>query len=95
MGYAGAMSATVNIEIDKRTAEVLQTRAAELGVTVPQLIAELAALDGAPREPEADEVADLDRRYARATEGARVPHERVVRWLRTWGTPGFRPWPGQ
>ena len=81
--------------MDKQTADVLQTRAAELGITVPQLIAELAALDSDPREAEAEEIADLDRRLAKATQGARVPHERVVRWLRTWGTPRFRPWPGQ
>jgi hypothetical protein len=24
-----------------------------------------------------------------------VPHDRVVQWLRTWGTPGFRPWQDQ
>ena len=88
------MSANVSIEVDKHTADVLQTRAAELGVTVSQLIAELAALDGGSREAEADEVAELDRRSASAAEGPRVPHDRVVRWLRTWGTPGFRPWPG-
>ncbi len=35
------MSTNVTIEVDKRTAEVLETRAAELGLTVPQLIAEL------------------------------------------------------
>ena len=52
---------------------------------------ELAALDSAPREADADEVAELDRRSARATEGSRVPHDRVVQWLRTWGTPEFRP----
>jgi predicted transcriptional regulator len=95
IGYSGAMSAKVSIEVDKHTADVLQTRAAELGVTVSQLIAELAALDGASREAEIDEVAELDRRSASAAEGARVPHDRVVQWLRTWGTPGFRPWPGQ
>ncbi len=89
------MNAKVSIEVDRHTADVLETRAAELGVTVPQLIAELAALDGAPREAEADEIAELDRRSARAAEGSRVPHERVVQWLRTWGTPGFRPWSGQ
>ena len=89
------MSTNVSIEVDKQTADVLQTRAAELGVTVPQLIAELAALDSAPREPDAEEIAELDRRFARATQGARVPHERVVQWLRTWGTPRFRPLPGQ
>lgn len=89
------MSTNVSIEVDKRTAEVLESRAAELGLTVPQLIAELAALDGAPREADPEEIAELDRRYANATEGSRVPHDRVVRWLRTWGTPRFRQWPGQ
>ena len=89
------MSASVSIEVDQHTADVLQTRAAELGVTVPQLIAELAALDGAPREADADEIAELDRRSATAAEGSRVPHDRVVQWLRTWGTPRFRPWPDQ
>ena len=92
--YSGAMNATVSIEVDKHTADVLQTRAAELGVTVSQLIAELAALDGTPRGAEADEVAELDRRSARAAEGSRVSHDRAVKWLRTWGTSGFRPWPG-
>jgi len=95
IGYSGAMSINVNIEVDKHTADVLQMRAAELGVTVPQLIAELATLDSAPREADADEIAELDRRYASATVGSRVPHERVVQWLRTWGTPRFRQWPGQ
>ena len=89
------MSTNVSIEVDKHTADVLQIRAAELGVTVPQLIAELATLDSAPREAEADEFAELDRRYARATEGSRVPHRRVVQWLRTWGAPGFKQWSGQ
>lgn len=89
------MNANVSIEVDQHTADVLQARAAELGVTVSQLIAELAALDGAPREADADEVAELDRRSARAPEGSRVPHDRVVQWLRTCGTPEFRRWPGQ
>ena len=89
------MNAKVSIEVDRHTADVLETRAAELGVTVPQLIAELAALDGVPREADADEIAELDRRSARGTEGSRVSHDRVVQWLRTWGTPGFRAWPGQ
>jgi predicted transcriptional regulator len=89
------VSTKVSIEVDKRTAEVLERRAAELGMTVPQLIAELAALDGPPREADAEEIAELDRRYANASEGSRVPHDRVVKWLRTWGTPGFRQWPGQ
>lgn len=89
------MSPNVSIDVDKHTAGVLQMRAAELGITVPELIAELAALDGTPREADADEIAELDRRAAGATSASRVPHERVVQWLRTWGTPGFRQWPGQ
>lgn len=89
------MAANVSIEVDKHTAEALKTRAAELGVTVSELIAELTALDGARRQAGADEIAELDRRSAGAAEGARVPHDRVVLWLRTWGTHGFRPWPGQ
>jgi predicted transcriptional regulator len=95
IGYSGAMNANVSIEVDQHTADVLQTRAAELGVTVSELIAELAALDGAPRQADADEIAELDRRSGRAAAGSRVPHDRVVRWLRTWGTPRFRRWPGQ
>ena len=90
------MSSHVSIEVDKHTADKLQMRAAELGLTVPQLIAELATLDSDPRDAAAEEIAELDRRYAKVTdEGARVPHERVVQWLRTWGTPRFRQWPGQ
>jgi hypothetical protein len=95
IGYSGGMGPSVSIDIDKHTAEVLQVRAAELGVTVPQLIAELAALDSTPRDADADEIAELDRRAAAATSGPRVPHERVVQWLGTWGTPGFRQWPDQ
>jgi predicted transcriptional regulator len=89
------MSSRVSIEVDKHTADVLEARANELGVTVPQLIAELATLDSNPRSAGDDEIAELDRRSARATKDARVPHERVVQWLRTWGTPRFRPWPGK
>jgi predicted transcriptional regulator len=89
------MAANVSIDIDRHTADVLQARAAELGVTVPQLVAELAALDSTSRDADADEIAELDHRAAAATPGSRVPQERVVQWLRTWGTPGFRPWQDQ
>ena len=51
--------------------------------------------DSTPRDTEAGEIAELDRRANSATPHSRVPHERVVQWLRTWGTPEFRPWPGQ
>jgi hypothetical protein len=89
------VGATVNVEIDKRTADALQARADELGVTVRQLIAELAALDGTPRDPAPGELEELDRRAARAAAESPVPHDRVVDWLRTWSTETFRPWPGR
>lgn len=81
------------IEVDEATAATLKTRAAERGVSVSEFVAELAVLDREPLAAEQDEIEELDRRW-RAVEagGSSVPHERVVRWLRTWGTPGFRPW---
>jgi hypothetical protein len=88
------MGASVSIEIDRHTANVLEVRAAELGITVPQLIAELAALDSEARNAEDAELAELDRRYHGTAESVPVPHDRVVGWLRTWGTTRFRQWPG-
>ena len=90
------MSTNVGIEVDGQTADVLHTRAAELGMTVSELVAELATLDSEPIAVEPDEIAELDRRWKRVETGeSTAPHERVVRWLRTWGTPRFRPWPDQ
>ena len=90
------MSAHVSIEVDERTANVLQTRAAELGVTVSELVAELATLDSDPVGVESGEIEELDRRWKTVMAGgATVPHERVVRWLREWGTLRFRPWKDQ
>jgi len=87
------MRANVTIEVDEKTADVLQTRAAELGVTVSELVAALATLDSDPVTVESDEISELDRRWKRVEAGApTIPDERVVRWLRTWGTPGFSPW---
>ena len=85
------MAATRTIEVDEETAERLQTRAGTLGLSVRQLVAEMAAL-------EAVEVPDftleeLDRQVAaiKAAEPT-VAHEDVERWLETWGTPAFKPW---
>jgi predicted transcriptional regulator len=94
--YAHVMSTNVHIEVDEQTADVLQTRAAELGVTVSELVAELAMLESEPISIEADDIAELDRRWKTIEAGRRtVPHERVVRWLRTWGTARFQPWRGR
>jgi len=90
------MSTNVTIEVDEQTADVLHTRAAELGVTVSELVAELATLESEPIAVESDEIAELDRRWKRIDTNKRtVSQEQVVRWLRTWGTPRFRSWPGQ
>ena len=47
-------------------------------------------------ETRAAEAAELDRQWAAIKAGEpTVPHEDVVRWLDTWGTPRFRPWNSQ
>ena len=90
------MGTNVKIEVDERTADVLKARADELGVTVSQLVAELATLERDSVVVDDAEIAELDRRWQKVEAGQpTVPHERVVRWLRTWGMSRFRPWSGQ
>jgi predicted transcriptional regulator len=86
---------TQTIEVDERTAESLKVRARERGVSVAELVADLVTLDSQSIAADSSEIAELDRRW-RAVENGRaiVPDAQVVRWLRTWGTPAFRPWPG-
>jgi hypothetical protein len=44
-------------------------------------------------EQTADTVAELDRRWAAVQVGQpTVPHDKVVRWLGTWGTPAYKSW---
>lgn len=79
---------TESIEVDSATASALKTRAAERGVSVSQLVAELV-----PLAIDDEAIAELDRRWSTIEKGgATVPHADVERWLRTWGTPEFRPW---
>ena len=87
------MNAKVNLEVDERTADALEARAAERGVSVSELLTDLVAFDSDPIVVESDQIAELDRRW-NAIQGGQptVPHDRVVRWLRTWGTPAFRSW---
>jgi predicted transcriptional regulator len=78
---------TETIEIDSETAAALKARAAERGMSIAALIAELV--------PPSDEevIAELDRQWAAIEAGEpTVPHEEVRAWLRTWGTPEFKPW---
>jgi predicted transcriptional regulator len=77
-----------SIEVDSDTASALKTRAAERGISVSALVAELVpfAIDDAA-------VAELDRRWAEIEVGQpTITHDEVERWLRTWGTTEFRSW---
>jgi predicted transcriptional regulator len=83
---------TDTIEVDKTTADTLNARAAERGVSVAELLAEMVR-EGEAVEVGPAEIAELDRRWANIKAGeATIPHEDVVRWLNTWGTPAFKPW---
>lgn len=82
---------TRTIELDETTVDLLQARAAERGISVSSLVAELVN-DGSQRTG-ADELRELDRRWAAIEAGERtVSNADVVRWLETWGTPAFKPW---
>ena len=86
-------SAKRTIEIDEATATTLERRAAERGLSVPALIAEMTALEDEISVLPPEEIAELDRRWALVEAGeATVPHDEVVRWLRNWGTPSFKSW---
>jgi predicted transcriptional regulator len=82
---------TQTIEIDDDTAMALKQRAAERGVSVLELVAELVTLEAGPADASAGDIAELDRRW-KAFEGQAsvTANDDVVRWLRTWGTPAFR-----
>ena len=78
---------TESIEVDSETAAVLKARAAERGISVAEVVAELV--------PSSDDelVAELDRRWAAIEAGEpTIPHDEVRAWLQTWGTPEFKPW---
>lgn len=83
---------TESIEVDAATASELRRRATERGVSVAALIAELV-----PLAADSDSLAELKRQWDLIERGeiGTVPHSEVERWLRTWGTPDFRPWPEQ
>jgi len=84
------------IEVDDTTAAALESRAAEVGLSVPDLLAELVAAEGAAAELSSAEQPELDQQWAAIKAGEpTVAHEDVVRWLDTWGTPRFKPWTGQ
>jgi len=84
---------TQTIEIDDDTATALKQRAEERGVSVGELVAELAALEASPAEADRDSIAELDRRWqAFRAQSSATSNEEVVRWLETWGTSEFQGW---
>jgi len=89
------MADTRTIEVDAATADELESRAASRGVSVREMVAELVALDYADADASIT-VAELERQWAYIEAGARTfPHEKVARWLETWGTADFKPWRSQ
>ena len=94
LGYAGDMSAkTHTIEVDEAIATALKQRADERGLSVPDLLAEFVNEEGSPLDVALEQVTELDHRWKAVRDGApSVPHDQVVRWLRTWGTSAFKPW---
>jgi hypothetical protein len=95
-----------NIEVDAETADLLEARAAALGLSVPALVAELAgnepilptdlaqmrARGEGPWSPES--LVEDERRLAefeRTRIG--VPWDEVKAWLDSWGLPNVLPAP--
>ena len=80
------------IEVDDATAAVLENRAAEQGLSVPELVADLVHAATEPVGLPAEEIAELDRRWAAASKDGTIAHADVAQWLQTWGTPSYKPW---
>jgi predicted transcriptional regulator len=84
------------IEVDDTTAAALETRAAQVGLSVAELLAAMVAVEGVRTELPSADITALDQQWGAIKAGEpTVPHEDVARWLDTWGTSGFRPWKGQ
>jgi predicted transcriptional regulator len=80
------------IEVDDTTAAALESCAADAGLSVSELLAAWVAPQR-DSSTAADGMAELDRQWASIKAGEpTVPHQDVIRWLDSWGTPNFRPW---
>jgi hypothetical protein len=95
-----------SIEVDVETADLLEARAAALGMTVPALVAELAGNESMLPPDLADMRANSEGPWSPAAleEDARrlaefertrlgVPWEEVRAWIESWGKPNELPRP--
>lgn len=88
------MTKQLTVTLDSDTAARLEKRADEVGMTPAQLVAALVRDDDGPDHVDASDIADLEARWAEVEAGGEtVPHQEVRRWLETWGTADFKPWP--
>jgi hypothetical protein len=62
--FCGTSPTKRSIEVDEATATMLESRAAERGMSVSEIVAEMTVLQSAPIGRSADELAELDRRWA-------------------------------
>lgn len=83
---------TRSVELDAATAAILERQAAARGLTLSEFLAEIASVGFTTADVDDAEIAELDEQWSRLGEEEFVPHERVVRWLETLGTPAFRSW---
>jgi len=96
---------TRTIEIDAKTAELLEKRAASEGMSVADLLAEVFADQELPPDLEAmraagqgpwspEALAEDVRELAEFKRtGIGVPWEEVSAWMKSWGTPNELPMP--
>ena len=85
-----------NIEVAVETAERLEARASARGMSVAQLLSELAFDDaGSGDNPWSPAAFEEDARRLEEFDRTRmgVPWDEIRSWMETWGTAGERPPP--
>jgi hypothetical protein len=95
-----------NIEVDTRTADLLEARATARGISVAELLADialneevlpadLAEMRAKGEGPWSSDILKEDARRLAEFERTRigVPWDEVKTWMKTWGTPNELPTP--